>query len=103
MATKNFKVIYHIEKPDGTDVTDGDTSNSPIVIRDVDEELSWITGSYIANGDWEFNVPSGHSCGWKFGIETADGVYTEDGYLSGTIAGNNLGAHLAPIEIIEDA
>lgn len=103
MATKNFKVIYHIENNASANVTDDDTSHSPVAIRDVDEELTWIEGSYIGNGDWEFNIPSGISCGWKFGVETADGVFTEDAYLSGTISGNNLGTHLSPIETIEDA
>ena len=99
MAIKNFKVVIYIEDVAGNAVT----INNPIVIRDTDEELAWITGSHIANGNWQFDLPSGISCGWKFGVETADGVYTEDANLSGTISGNNLGAHLTPIETIEDA
>jgi len=99
MATKNFKVVLYIEDTDGNAVT----TNHPVVIRDTDEELAWITGTHIAGGNWEFNLPSGISCGWKFGVETASGVYTEDVNLSGVIAGNNLGAHLAPIETIGDA
>lgn len=103
MATKNFKLILRIRQVNGDGTYSDLSSGTPVAIRDVDEELSWIVGAFLANSCFEFNVPSGHSCGWKFAVETSSGNYTEDLYLSGTISGNNLGAHLAPMETIEDA
>lgn len=97
MALQYFKVIFYIEDEDGAAITSG---NSPIAFKDTDESLAWITGTHVNNGLWEFNLPSGYT-GFVVGVETSNGVYTKDSYLSGTVSGNNLGAMLAPVTQIE--
>jgi len=98
MATLNFKGIMYIEDSAHVAIT---TGNSPIRFCDPeDPTVTYVDGTHLNNGVWQFNIPSG-VLGWEVWVETSSGVYTRDAYLSGTISGNNLGALLAPIELIE--
>jgi len=98
MAVKNFIKTYFITDSAGNAIT----ANSPLGIKSADGDGSVIEGTHLANGIWQFNIPSGRSAGWAFYVQTSAGGWTIDAYLTGTISGNNLGHHLAPAMTVED-
>lgn len=97
MATNNYILLWYLADSDGDKLTG---PVCPIAFRDIDETVDWIEGTHIANGLWQFNIPSGLLSGLKIGVQTAPGVFTTDSYLSGTPSGDTLGLPLVPIEKI---
>lgn len=99
MGVMTFRVILYITDDQDNAITSG--THSPIAFRDGDQNLAWTEGTHINGGLWLFQLPSGYSSGWEIGVETADGTYTRDAYLSGdALTGDELGLHMVPVEEI---
>ena len=99
MAVATNKIIVHITEEDGTAITG---AISPIAFRDIDEIESWIEGTHLGDGDWEFDIPTGLTSGLKIGVQTSAGTFTQDSKLSGTLdTAAKLGMALTDKEKVE--
>jgi len=84
MANTNRIVKVFKDENDGLIVSsDLPSGQSPAALIDLDETLSWIKGTYIGNGEWAFDVPSGYPRGFKWGVYVAEDNYIEDSGLNG--------------------
>jgi hypothetical protein len=92
MAAKNNVILVELTDPDGAALTG---SISPIGFRDIDETQAWIEGTHLGSGIWQFNLPTGIPSGWKIGVQTAAGVFTEDALLSGSRSAAEIGIMLS--------
>ena len=99
MATATNKIVVNITTAAEVNITG---ANSPIAFQDVDETTGWIEGTHLGDGDWEFDLPTGITSGWKIGVQTSAGTFTQDDKLSGTLdTGAKLGIILSDKETIE--